>query len=73
MLSQIIWVVLHLCGQGNLITIVWRIRDSQGIFIIKQSGNPGWGTISMGAIGRGGSFCCNTFLRNKFNYFVRSK
>ena len=27
MLSQIIWVVLHLCGQGNLITTVCRVRE----------------------------------------------
>ena len=40
MLSQIIRVVSHLCGQGNLITTVWNVRESRGIFIIKQSGNP---------------------------------
>ena len=25
MLSQIIQVILYLCGQGNLITIVWKV------------------------------------------------
>ena len=37
MLSQIIQVILHLCGQGNLITTVWKVRE---FLLPKQSGNP---------------------------------
>ena len=40
MLSQIIRVVLHLCGQRNLMATVWEVRESQGIFTSKESGNP---------------------------------
>ena len=40
MLSQIIRVVLNLCGQRNLITTAWKDRESYRIFIIKQNGSP---------------------------------